>query len=501
MNKKSKTFEKTVISLFVDQHLQIKDISKQLKCSAYVILRILNDYNINLKLNSISNEDKLFNEILNFYRETQSISKTLEKFSKKINYVYKVFEHENVSINDKTVLDIFVGSRIKNGKSFLFLIKSRILAFLNNMHNKFMICTIDYLKNRYTDSTSIQETIARIFNKIEIRPVCKQCGGELQFQQLTFPFAMFCSRRCSNNNEETKQHLIETCLEKYGTTNTAKAECVKEKTKQHFREKYGVDNPWQSTEVQKQSQQTKHQKYGDENFNNRKKAENTCIDRYGVKNPSQCENIKQKASKKYHITVFNKFGTYWPIQNQDVRLKQVNTMQTKYNATSYLTSNDFKMKCIELYGVENPMHNSELRKKTTTKYMFNDIFFDSAPEIAFYVWLCDNNIPFEYQPNESFDYVFKDSTFKYFPDFKVGDMFFEIKGDHFFKDGKMFCPYRKKSFTDEQYNDLCAKYEAKHQCMLNNNVVILKNAEYMVFLTYVNQKYGKQFLKRFKTCD
>nr|DAH74081.1 MAG TPA: fusion of the LIM interacting domain, fusion protein, LMO [Caudoviricetes sp.] len=39
----------------------------------------------------------------------------------------------------------------------------------------------------------------------------------------------------------------------------------------------------------------------------------------------------------------------------------------------------------------------------------------------------------------------------------------ELKGDHFFsKDGKMICPYRNKSWSDEKYQEECAKYENKH---------------------------------------
>ena len=62
----------------------------------------------------------------------------------------------------------------------------------------------------------------------------------------------------------------------------------------------------------------------------------------------------------------------------------------------------------------------------------------------------------------SFDYVFNGKAHKYFSDFKVGDKLYEIKGDHFFKDGKMVCPYRDMSWSDEQYLLECSKYEAKH---------------------------------------
>ena len=64
----------------------------------------------------------------------------------------------------------------------------------------------------------------------------------------------------------------------------------------------------------------------------------------------------------------------------------------------------------------------------------------------------------------------------YCPDFKVGDMLFEVKGDHFFENkdvhSKMICPF------DHSQDGL---YEAKHQCMLKNNVIILTSSEYAIF--------------------
>ena len=39
----------------------------------------------------------------------------------------------------------------------------------------------EYLINRYKDSKSYKETIYRIKNNIETRPVCETCGGEVEF--------------------------------------------------------------------------------------------------------------------------------------------------------------------------------------------------------------------------------------------------------------------------------------------------------------------------------
>ena len=40
--------------------------------------------------------------------------------------------------------------------------------------------------------------------------------------------------------------------------------------------------------------------------------------------------------------------------------------------------------------------------------------------------------------------------------------------------------------------------EAKHQCMLKNNVSILTSKDYKKYINYVEQTYGKDYLKSFK---
>lgn len=71
------------------------------------------------------------------------------------------------------------------------------------------------------------------------------------------------------------------------------------------------------------------------------------------------------------------------------------------------------------------------------------------------------------------------------PDFKVGNQFIEIKGDHFFKpDGTMRNPY------DCGQDGL---YEAKRQCMLKNNVKIIKTSEMAEIICYAKKKLGDNF--------
>lgn len=178
-------------------------------------------------------------------------------------------------------------------------------------------------------------------------------------------------------------------------------------------------------------------------------------------------------------------------------------MISKYGVKCYSKTTKFRQQCreksLEKYGVENPSQCPEIRRKQQQRYLYNGINFDSAPEVALYIWLKDHQIQFEYQPDVFFDYEFKGRKFRYFPDFKVEDQLIELKGDHFFsKDGKMVCPYRQKSWSDEKYLEECEKYEAKHQCMILNNVQIWTSEKYSLYLQYVKSKYGNDFLPSLK---
>lgn len=83
--------------------------------------------------------------------------------------------------------------------------------------------------------------------------------------------------------------------------------------------------------------------------------------------------------------------------------------------------------------------------------------------------------------------------------FIVEGQLVELKGDHFFDEsGKMINPFRYPEWSDEQYEQACAQYEAKYQCMLKNNVRILRSDDYGQYVKYVEQKYGKDFLRQFK---
>lgn len=57
-----------------------------------------------------------------------------------------------------------------------------------------------FFNNLYNDSKSLEESIVRYAKNIDIRPICKTCGNEIEYCDGNFK--NFCSRRCCSNNPE-----------------------------------------------------------------------------------------------------------------------------------------------------------------------------------------------------------------------------------------------------------------------------------------------------------
>ena len=106
---------------------------------------------------------------------------------------------------------------------------------------------------------------------------------------------------------------------------------------------------------------------------------------------------------------------------------------------------------------------ASIRESRYKKYFYDNIFFDSSYELCFYKYHKDNGDNIQYEPI-SFSYYINNTEHKYFPDFDLNGKLIELKGEHFFEDGKMINPFDR---------NLDYIYEAKHQCMLEHNVTII----------------------------
>ena len=73
-------------------------------------------------------------------------------------------------------------------------------------------------------------------------------------------------------------------------------------------------------------------------------------------------------------------------------------------------------------------------------------------------------------------------THYYHPDFLVNDRIYEVKGDNFFRTNEatgkeeMYLTWQG-NLSNEEYEWRCGLLKAKHQCMLTNDVVILRHSQ------------------------
>ena len=312
----------------------------------------------------------------------------------------------------------------------------------------------------------------RIYWRKKVKFICKQCGCESikTFRSLRLDFlCSICVNRINQLNPEIQNKKKQTCLKKYGVDNYNKTDECKNKIKQTYLKKYGVENI-NALDAKKE------------------KIKQVCLKKYGYENASQVPEFKNKVKQ----TCLEKYGVEYAFQADVVKEKIKNTILNNYGVNSYLQTDECKklriLKNIETIGVAYSMQNHDIRISSQQKYLYNNINFDSSWELAYYIWLTDNNIEFEYQPNISFEYMVNGKIHKYFPDFLINDEYIEIKGNQFFdKDNNLINPYTKRILVKK-----------KQKCLIDNKIKILKFEDIKNILKYIKIKYGKTYLKSFK---
>ena len=132
-------------------------------------------------------------------------------------------------------------------------------------------------------------------------------------------------------------------------------------------EKYGVENPLQLEEIKNKVKQSNIKKYGVENVLQseevKAKVKQTNMERYGVENVLLNPEIKSRRDN----TLIEKFGTLYPLQNEECLNKCKNTNIEKYGVENVSQSKEVRDKVektnIEKYGVKNIGQSKEIREK------------------------------------------------------------------------------------------------------------------------------------------
>ena len=143
--------------------------------------------------------------------------------------------------------------------------------------------------------------------------------------------------------------------------------CSIDNTKKTNIAKYGVTNPAQSKEIKEKIEQTNIKKYGCKSpFGNKivqEKSKKTMLDRYG------CESAlgNKEIYAKVKATNLEKYGVKSPSQSKEIQEKIKKTNLERYGVEHTFQSNNNKEKTkktnLERYGVEYSAQNKGIQEK------------------------------------------------------------------------------------------------------------------------------------------
>ena len=391
---------------------------------------------------------------------------------------------------------------INNGKAVVAFIKRQ--DYCSQLY--------DILQNN-KNFQSIGYLVKCIVNNLDLLS-CDTCGKELTYDQSfksNGKFGRHCSVRCAQLDPRLIVHIQNKVsayyMANFGVTNAMQLSSTVAKAKQTFTEHYGVDNNMKSEKGMQEYRDSMQERYGVnytwELSSVQEKRKISCLSSLGVEFPLQSNEIIDKAVQtkfrendgKYFsdAAVSSRINTFIKHYGVDNNMKSEKGMQEYRDSMQERYGVDYPAQCLSIhekikqttfnnFGVYYPAQSHEIFLKIIKKYFYDKKWFHSKPELAFYIWLTDNNIEFEYQPNFCFNYEYNGVKYKYFPDFKIGEKIIEIKGNHFLKkDGTWQCPY------DHSKDEL---FEEKRKCCIKNNVIIMYKQDYLKYIKYVENKYG-----------
>ena len=259
-----------------------------------------------------------------------------------------------IEITDNYIIGYFY----INGK-----INSNKIKHYNKIDEKTDQKIYDYLINRFdenNETTTIQEILFRIKNKIYKYPTCLECGNPVKFAKNHYH--KFCCSRCSNINKDKIKKERQTKLDKYGNE------------KYNNREKY---------------HQTCLEKYGDENYTNREKYHQTCLEKYGAKDMFSIDEIQNKIKinikNKYNVdniskldeikekkrqTCLNNFGVNYGFNTELAK----NNLRIKYKKNKDEIIEKIKRSKLDKYGNENFVNPKKTKQTCFKKYGVDNVF-------------------------------------------------------------------------------------------------------------------------------
>ena len=204
--------------------------------------------------------------------------------------------------------------------------------------------------------------------------------------------------------------------------------------------------------------------------------EQTCMEKYGVKNPSQSDFAKEKISEKVKESC-----------TEERQIKIENTKIKKYGKRSITDSEKSMKSRLENHGTIVVNHT----------YKYDDLYFHSSWEVYYYIYqkeILKNDI----KRGKIFEYMSDEKIHRYECDFEVNGENIEIKGNQYLdSNNDLIFPYINQTKVDAE--KMQNRWNDKQKCMEENNVKVISKEEMKIIIKIVDEKYTSNYVPLFKT--
>jgi hypothetical protein len=213
--------------------------------------------------------------------------------------------------------------------------------------------------------------------------------------------------------------------------------CSKDKKINTFNKNYGVDNPFQSEEIKEKIKETNSKKYGSEIYlksDDYKIKNKKFLEKHGVDNIFQLEYVKEKSKE----TCLKKYGVENPTQSEEIKKKSKET-------------------CLKKYGVEYPMQNEKIYyKNLKNNYLKKNIYNLQYQGTYEYDFIDRYYNRYKIYNAKPINYIFEEKKKIYYPDFYLPDfnLIVEIKSLYTYKLHLKRNLLKKEACIKNRYNFL-----------------------------------------------
>lgn len=375
-------------------------------------------------------------------------------------------EEELKQLSDSELLSIVYGLTIRLVDLNQYLIR-HVPELREEIIRRTSFLDIDFKRERKDELVPITARLYCLANGLKHTPQCSKedCHKVVGWNKSKGVFRCYCSGDCRSSDtkfkdkvkftKQTPEYIEKMIVVNKQMSELMKSEEMRERIKHSCQVNFGVDHPMKSKAIVEHRKEVWQEKLGCDNpmhscsvMENRKRDFKS---RHGVENPAQSDEIKKKISESH--------------KSDECKAKINSTCEQRYGTKWYQQSEEY--------------YKNRKWRYTNSKYP--DMTFSTSWEFKVYDFLTEHNIPFEYQV-KSIPYEYNNEIHYYHPDFIVNGRIYEVKGDNFFRINKetgkeeMYLTW-KGNLSDEEYEWRCGLEEAKHQCMLANNAIILRRDE------------------------